>query len=239
MNITKLALNWKVVPIASKETHVWLKEIHYARRIPSISYAFGMYIDDELIGVVTYGTPASSSLKTGVAGAQNKGIVLELNRLCLKTPVKNASSFLVSRSLAMLPKPNIVVSYADMGQGHVGYVYQACNFLYTGLSAKRTDWKVKGMEHLHGQTIADRSRHIDNSVRGSRAQYMRDTYGDDFYLKERSRKHRYIYILGNKQQKKTLLAQLKYKIEPYPKGDTQRYEIEATSIPVAPTIFEW
>jgi hypothetical protein len=68
---------------------------------------------------------------------------------------------------------------------------------------------------------------------------MRDTYGDDFYLKERSRKHRYIYILGNKQQKKTLLTQLKYKIEPYPKGDTQRYEIEATAIPVAPTIFEW
>jgi hypothetical protein len=221
-----VVLNWKVIPIAAKETYVWLKEIHYAKRIPSISYAFGLYVDNKLTGVVTYGTPASSSLKVGVAGKENQGIVLELNRLCFETPIKNGASFLVSKSLTLLPKPSIVISYADIGQGHVGYVYQACNFIYTGLSAKRTDWKVKGLEHLHGQTIADKSRHIDNNVRGSRAKYMRDTYGDDFYLKERSRKHRYIYIIADKYQKKTLISQLKYKTEPYPKGETQRYEIK-------------
>jgi hypothetical protein len=131
--------NWKVIPIDSKETYSWLKDIHYAKRIPSISYAFGMYSNDRLIGVVTYGTPSSSTLKNGIAGKDNSNLVLELNRLVFQVSTKNAASYLVSHSLQMLPKPSIVVSYADTEQGHVGFVYQACNFIYTGLSAKRTD----------------------------------------------------------------------------------------------------
>lgn len=214
-------MNWKVIKINSKDSHQWLKEIHYAKRIPSISYAFGLYIDDDLKGIVTYGTPSSSTLRNGVAGEENSKFVLELNRLVFSSPIKNGASYLVSHSLSMLPKPSIIVSYADTEQGHVGYVYQACNFLYTGLSAKRTDWKIKGMEHLHGQTVADMSRNVEN-----RAQFMRDTYGDDFYLKERPRKHRYIIIVGNKYQKRDLLPQLKYTQEPYPKGESKRYEIE-------------
>lgn len=95
---------------------------------------------------------------------------------------------LVGRSLRMLPKGLFVVSFADTEQGHKGFVYQACNFRYYGLSAKRTDWKIKGMEHLHGQTVADEFR-----GKPDRAKLMREKYGDSFYLKDRPRKHRYIY----------------------------------------------
>jgi hypothetical protein len=119
----------------------------------------------------------------------------------------------------MLPKPLIVVSYADTEQGHVGYVYQATNFVYTGLSAKRTDWKLKGREHLHGATVADMSRGQEN-----RAQWMRDTFGDDFYLQDRARKHRYIYFVGSQGQKKSMRSALMYPVEPYPKGESQRYD---------------
>jgi hypothetical protein len=112
----------------------------------------------------------------------------------------------------MLPKNKIIVSFADISQGHRGMVYQACNFIYCGLSAKRSDWKVKGKEHLHGQTIADEFRGIKN-----RAQAMRNKYGDDFYLSPRPRKHRYIYIIGSKPFKAKAKSSLKYKVEPYPK----------------------
>ena len=106
----------------------------------------------------------------------------------------------------MLPKGKIVISFADISQGHNGCVYRASNFTYHGLSAKRTDWKVKGKEHLHGQTIADEFRGVKN-----RAKAMRDKYGDDFYLQERPRKHRYIFITGNKKQKKSIAKKIKYK----------------------------
>lgn len=37
-------------------------------------------------------------------------------------------------------------------------------------------------------------------------------------------KHRYFYFVGSKNQKKTMLKNLKYKQEPYPKGDNKRYD---------------
>jgi len=198
-------------PISRKECEPFILGIHYAKRFPSITYAFGMFQNNELIGIVTYGTPPSSTLRRGVAGDDYIDKILELNRLVLKYNRKNEASRLIGKSLKMLPE-SVVVSFADTEQGHVGYVYQACNFMYTGLSAKRTDWKIKGKEHLHGQTIADEFRGIEN-----RAEAIRQKYGDDFYLKERSRKHRYVYIVGSKTFKKKALKSLKYDIMNYPK----------------------
>ena len=53
---------------------------------------------------------------------------------------------------------------------------------------------------------------------------IKEKYGDDFYYTERSRKHRYIYFHGSKTDKKVMLSKLMYKIEPYPKGDSNRYD---------------
>ena len=107
----------------------------------------------------------------------------------------------------------IIISYADTSQEHLGIVYQATNFLYTGLSAKRTDWKIKGLEHLHSQTIADEFRGQKN-----RGKLIREKYGDRFYMEERPRKHRYIFLCGNKRIRKKALKSLRYPVESYPKG---------------------
>ena len=207
-----------VLPIKPEETEPWLLNKHYAKRMCPISYSFGAYEGAKLIGIVTYGTPVSSSLRVGICGEKWMENVIELNRLCCENQ-KNIASILVGRSLKMLPKPTVVVSYADTEQGHIGYVYQATNFVYTGLSAKRTDWKLKGMEYLYGATVADMSRGQEN-----RAQWMRDKFGDDFYLQDRARKHRYVYFVGSKGQKKLMKSALMYSIEPYPKGDSKRYD---------------
>ena len=44
-----------VLPIKSEESYPWLLQKHYAKRIPQIMYAFGLYDDEHLVGVVTYG----------------------------------------------------------------------------------------------------------------------------------------------------------------------------------------
>jgi hypothetical protein len=205
--------NLQVKLINNKLTYPFLLNIHYAKRIPSISYSFGLFENESLVGVVCYGTPASSTLRKGIAGTQYISKILELNRLCLLDNKPNQASYLVSKSLKMLPPEMIIISFADSSQGHFGYVYQACNFTYHGLSAKRTDWALKSKPNLHGTTIADKSRGKKN-----RAKYMREFYGDDFYLKQRPRKHRYIYITGkNNKKKKEIFKQIMYKQEPYPK----------------------
>jgi hypothetical protein len=203
----------KVLPIKNEETYQWLLEKHYAKRIPQIMHAFGLYNEGVLKGVVTYGIPASPSLCMGICGKEYSDKVLELNRLCLLENNKNESSFLVANSIKLLPKPSIVVSYADTGQGHVGYVYQSTNFLYTGLSANRVDWTVKGLEHKHSKTISD----------GMTLESIKEKYGEDFYYTERSRKHRYILFHGSKTDKKIMKSKLLYAVLPYPKGDSKTY----------------
>jgi len=205
--------DYDVGVISRNDCEKFILDIHYAKRWPSISYAYGLFYKDELVGVVTYGSPPSSTLKRGIAGDDYKSDVLELNRLCLLNNKKNEASFLVSRSLKLLPRNKIVVSFADTSQEHLGVVYQATNFLYCGLSAKRTDWKVKGKEHLHGQTIADEFRGQKN-----RSKLMREKYGDDFYLSPRPRKHRYILPIGSKKYIRNVINELKYKVVDYPKN---------------------
>lgn len=194
-----------------------LLEVHYSRRLPSISFAYGLFDHGELIGVCTFGSPSSAPLRRGICGDAFEDRVIELNRLCLLRNERNLASFLVGRALRNLPKPRIVISFADTAQEHTGYVYQATNFIYCGLSEKRTDWKLRGAEGRHGQSIADEFRgHPD------RAAAMRRKYGDNFYSAQRSRKHRYVYFLGSKRQKSDMLAALRYPVREYPKATKAR-----------------
>lgn len=209
----------RVASIDSSEAVPWLLSKHYAKRTCPISFAFGIYRDSLLIGVVTYGVPVSAPLRSGLCGPEHARLVLELNRLCCENS-PNIASMLVGRSLRLLPKPSIVVSFADISQGHVGYVYQACNFIYTGLSAKRTNWAITGRTTgTHGATIADVSR-----GRLNRVAYMRERFGSAFHLVERSRKHRYVYFVAHRRERERLLAACRYSIEPFPKGLSSRYD---------------
>ena len=48
----------------------------------------------------------------------------------------------------------------------------------------------------------------------------------DLCIKERLPKGRYIYLLGNKREKKQMMKTLKDKIKPYPKRDKERINNE-------------
>jgi len=199
---------YEVRPVETAVTLPFIMKIHYAKRRPSISYAFGLFLNSALVGIVTYGTPAGSTQRTGLAGKENAHLVLELNRLCLLNNLKNEASILVSRSLKLLPKGRIIISYADISQGHDGCVYRAANFYYCGLTAKRRDLKIKGEEHLHSQTAFDRVKGQPNPTK-----ILKERYGA--YYVDRPRKHRYVYITGGKSDRKRIRPLIKYKIEKF------------------------
>ena len=187
------------------ETHQWLLFKHYAKRLPVITDAFGLFCNKELRGVITYGHPPTPTLCRGICGEDYAPFVRELNRLCLQSNDKNEASILIGRSLKLLEKPRIVVSYADTNQGHVGYVYQATNFIYTGLSEKRINLKTDTGLH-------------------SRTYWKPKNEGDVREYVERPRKHRYVFFVGDKRQKKQMRESLNYRVLPYPKGPTRRYD---------------
>ncbi|MEE3344616.1 MAG: hypothetical protein VZS44_11020 [Bacilli bacterium] len=198
---------YRVFPIKYNDVKPFILNIHYARRIPNIMYAYGLFHGIKLIGVITYGMPPSPSLCVAVAGEEYKNNVLELNRLVISpeySGVKNLASRLIGQSLKLLPKNNYIVSYADYeGWGHIGCVYQATNWLYTGMSVKRTDAYCENGQH-------PRHSDIDKSKRQNRTQ-----------------KHRYIYIVAeSKRKKKEMLSLLTFPILPYPKGDSRHYDTD-------------
>jgi len=204
--------SYSIERISYEDTKPFVLDIHYAKRMPSISYAYGLFKNNNLIGMVSYGSPPSPALCKGIAGEENKGLVIELNRLVLKDNQKNQASILIGASFKLLPRPKIIVSYADTEQEHIGVVYQATNFIYTGLSDKRKEWRIIGT-NTHSKTVCE-----------SYTLQERKSQPDKFEQVDRPRKHRYIYFLGSKNEKKGLRKQLKYKIKEYPKRQN-RWEL--------------
>lgn len=193
--------------VGYKEAESFILYIHYARRMPCVQYAFGLFDGENPfpVGVVTYGQPASPWLCKGLAGEENRKHVLELNRLVLYPEYNggNYASFLVGNSLKQLPHGTFIVSYADWGGWHhVGYVYQATNWLYTGLTKPRTDKYSEG----------GHSRHYKQ---------------DETRRQQRTEKHRYVYLVGDKREVKRMRNELKYPVfAEYPKGDSEHYDIK-------------
>lgn len=199
-------LDYKVESIKAQESYDWILHKHYANRIPSISFAFGIYDKNILVGICTYGMPASPSLCIGICGEDYKSNVLELNRVCINDDMpQNTASFFISKTLLMLPPNKIIVSYADTKMNHYGIIYQACNFLYTGKTKERTD--IGSEDNTH-------SRHYNKNLDYSKNRV------------ERSSKYRYVIFTGTRKQKKNLKSNLKYKILPYPKGKSSRYNAD-------------
>lgn len=70
--------------------------------------------------------------------------VLSLSRLVIVPDVpKNAASFLLAHSIRLLrqdPRWKCLITYADPWQGHVGTIYQATGWEWTGESSKTDIW---------------------------------------------------------------------------------------------------
>lgn len=187
---------------------------HYAKRIPHIVHCLGLFDADKVLqGVISFGISASPSLVCGAFNGKYKDIFLELNRLCINDHLdKNVLSFFVGQSLNLLKKPKAIVSYADTSLGHHGYIYQATNWIYTGLSDAHKEWRMFG-SNLHSKPLCEKYNLEE-----------RKNNPNKFYFIDRPRKHRYFYFVGNRKEKREMRDSLSYAVLPYPKGDNKRYD---------------
>lgn len=147
-------MSLSVYRVKKHECYDWLLNKHYAKRIPSITECFGLYYNNVLNGVITFGMPPSSTLAESVCGQKYAAHVIELNRLVINDNLpKNALSYFVSESIKNLKGDKIIVSFADANMNHNGYIYQACNFLYTGTSSNTSKLIDKNGVEFHFRNI--------------------------------------------------------------------------------------
>jgi hypothetical protein len=221
--MTKFENEYTVESIKREQTKEWLIYKHYAGRMPSINYSFGLYHLSELVGVCTYGLPASENALL-LCGEKYRQNAIELNRLIKNDGLpKNIQSWFVSQTFKILPKPLIVLSYADPNNGHNGYTYQALNFLYTGKGGAPKEYIFNNKQYTN--------RHIkDYWFKNKRLEYNSYLTIDQNFknvggiIIEQKPKNRYVIFLGDKRQKRDMKKNLKWEVLPYPKGDNTNYD---------------
>lgn len=136
----KCVKEFKIKPLLHEDVNEFICHWHYSKSINGvrISYIFGLFYENDLIGAMLFGDPAmhNSWKKYG----EKEEDVIELRRLCCvnNTP-PNTESYFIGYCLKWLKKNTshkTVVSYADAYHNHQGIIYKASNFQYHGLTPK-------------------------------------------------------------------------------------------------------
>jgi hypothetical protein len=210
-------MKYIVKSIDSSVTYEWLLKKHYAKSIPNIIYAFGLFDENLIIqGVCCYGTPANNHNNNVEQFKQ-----IELVRLVINDDMpKNTLSFFLAKTLKFLPSPLSIISYADAGKNHHGYIYQATNWIYTGLGGGVDFYINEEKKEIHSRIMSDYRLKYPDKSRSEIAEMLK------WKKIKGTFKHRYYYFIGNKRDKKlwTSIIKEKFGIKCYPKGDNVRYD---------------
>jgi hypothetical protein len=164
-------------------------------------------LDNRLLGVITFGAGPANAFR--LVDGVSPDDCLTLTRLWLSQELpKNSESRIIAISIRYLrkyTKLKFLVSYADPVQGHVGTIYQATGWSYTGLSEATPKFDV-------GDGVARHSRSFSHALGSHSLKYLSEC-GLDIKVIPQQPKHRYIYLLDQRLKSKLHTVTL-----PYPKN---------------------
>jgi len=197
-----------VEKIQSKIGKEFIKKHHYSHGCHNGPMTWGLFNNEELVGVIAFATPCSENVRKSVFGQEFKNNVTELHRLVLFDHIpKNSESYFIRASLKLLReyKPNIyaVLSFADSTENHKGIIYQASSAFYTGTTSKSTFFLDKDGRLHHPR---------QNGVNISKEEAIER----EWKPVKREAKHRYLFILPKRKKRIKLLEKLKLNIMEYP-----------------------
>ncbi len=128
---------------------------HYAKAVPAGKLVkFGVWEDDKFIGAVIFGRGANYRMLRPFGLNPEDGC--ELVRVALsahKTPVSRIMALAIKELKKSCSGLKLVVSYADGRQKHLGVIYQAGNWIYTGMTGTTPDYFYNG-RWVHNRTIS-------------------------------------------------------------------------------------
>ena len=202
----ELRLDWCSHEAAKYACEKW----HYSRSVPVGKLVkIGVWEDDAFVGVVLF---SSGSAGVGVIGGRLGASAVEtseLSRVALtrhEAPVSRIVAIAIRFLKQQSPRLRLVVSYADPEQGHIGGIYQAGNWIYSGRSSPDKAYIDRDGRRWHSRSI---------SASGWKTRLGRKTKAptpDGMMVVPLAPKHRYLMPLD---------AEMRAKIEPlrkpYPK----------------------
>jgi hypothetical protein len=148
-----LRIDWCGYDAAKYAVRHW----HYSRSLPCSKTArLGVWENDRFIGCIVFAWGANRHL----AGEYKLKMTecAELCRVALAehaTPVSRILSISVKMLKKEMPGIRLLVSYADLNQGHEGKIYQASNWIFVGETGTEAGIILNG-RLTHRRTINSR-----------------------------------------------------------------------------------
>jgi adenine modification enzyme len=200
--------NFFVKEIPRNDANKIIIKNHYSKKFYNASYIhLGIFMNNELIGVLQYGYAMNPSSQASVVKNTEIKEYLELNRMWLddKAP-RNSESKAISYSIKYIkrkyPKVKWIQSFADERCGCFGIVYQAANFKYYG-KHEAIFWTLDG-ETFHNSIKTSR-------VAGPRGyDLLNSPENIGRITSEILRQFRYIYFIDKRCIKDCLLTEKPY-----------------------------
>lgn len=196
-------IQYEVKKIPCKTAKEYIIKNHYSHGCHNApSPCYGLFDGQSLIGVLMFATPCSEAVRASVFGEEHKSKVIELHRLhILDVTPKNTESWFISRCLKLLlsDKPQIraVISFSDLTEGHTGVIYKTTNAFHCGQTGKATFYIDESGRLRHPRQNGVNISKEEATSRGWTAV-------------KRSNKNRYLFILGNKTERKRFIRLCKY-----------------------------
>ena len=129
--------NFKVEPVPRSAIQSFVHKWHYSHDTNGVqqTQCFALFDDMKMIGAMIYALPSMKSTAAKY-NPDNPLRCWELRRLCCidDTPT-NTESYFIGKTLRWIKQNTdieVIVSYADLEQGHEGVIYKASNFHYLG-----------------------------------------------------------------------------------------------------------
>ena len=199
----------QIAPVAPAIARVLCERSHYLHSFPAgTRVSLGVFTGVGLEGVVVLGVGPRFAHRL-VTGA-TPGDGLTLTRLWLADALpKNSESFVIGQTVRWLRQHTLVkflLSYADPAAGHVGTIYQATNWLYTGVSQAQATLDL-------GDGLPRHTRSVGSALGTHSVRYLRAA-GLAVHRVPAVGKHRYLLFVDRRWR-----GRLAVPVLPYPKQE--------------------
>ena len=198
-----------VEPVERRIISKFIEKHHYSHSVNGVQHiqCFAMFregrfgFDKEMIGAAMYCYPSMPSTAKKY-NPINPDRCWELRRFCCidDTP-KNAESYFISQCHKWTRQNTnieVIVSFADLEEGHSGVIYKASNFHYLGQTSGGSKLMVDGVLR-HNRSLNQSKRTFGRTLK------RRYLAGDkDVYQVKVKPKNIYVYYLNKKIKKKLL-----------------------------------
>ena len=209
VNVIPTLRSLRIKPIPFILARSLINRNHYLHSLPGGTVlTFGIFLDGLVRGAIVFGVGPFNVYRL-VERARPEDC-LTLTRLWLSDELpRNSESHVIGMVLhALKQNTNLkfVVTYADPSSSHIGTIYQATNWLYTGLSSATPLYDI-------GDGILHHSRSLAHGLGTHSISYL-SSQGIDVKTVPQSAKHRYICFLDQAWR-----SRLTVPVLPYPKKE--------------------